>query len=41
MPMLSDTKDVVKYISVRHVVGDEEMAKMIYAQQAMDLGLHP
>ena len=40
MPVVSTTKDVIKYVGVRHLIENEEMANVLYNQQAMELGLY-
>lgn len=40
MPILSDTKEIVKYMGVRHLIEDEQLASTMYEQQVKDLNLH-
>lgn len=39
MPVATNTKEVIKYLGVRHLIEDEEMANMLYHQQARKMGL--
>jgi PAS domain S-box-containing protein len=39
MPVVSNSKEVVKYVGVRHLIKDEEEALAMYTRQARDLGL--
>lgn len=39
MPVVSSSREVVKYIGIRHLIHDEQEANAIFAQQVRDLGL--